>query len=81
MKDSAKEKVRIGVSFLTIIAQAALLSIIAENKTQEFIIMLIAIVLLSEGRQQFQKLAVAREEELHGQREKETKTKKSSAGE
>lgn len=61
MKDSTKLKVRIGVAFLTIIAQAALLSIIAENKTQEFIIMLIGIILLSEGRIQLQKLAVIRE--------------------
>lgn len=64
MKDSTKLKVRIGVAFLTIIAQAALLSIIAENKTQEFIIMLIGIILLSEGRIQLQKLAVIREEEI-----------------
>ncbi len=75
MSDKAKTKVIIGVSFLLILAQALLFTLIAENKTQEYILMVIGLILLSETRQYIQKLALIREEELIEQKKLESESK------
>ena len=76
MNDKIRSKVTIGITFILIMVQALLFTIIAESKTQEFIIMLIGIIFLSESRLYIQRLALIREEEIIEMQKNETEKNK-----
>ena len=81
MNDKIRSKVTIGITFFLIMIQALLFTVIAESKTQEFIIMLIGIIFLSESRLYIQRLALIREEELIEEQRKEAEKNKQTGAE